>query len=90
MTDLTAGQAVMPYLYRGKPDLLVLNARIMEARIAAGRPLVSEPRKRGMPPGHGTQARAVWDRRRGHKPCASCLQAETLAHKMQVERRQGR
>lgn len=39
MADLTAGQMVMPYLYRGDPKLIELNDRIMAARYAAGEPL---------------------------------------------------
>jgi len=85
MTDLTAGQMVMPYLYRGKPDLIYLNDKIMADRIASGRP-VNLKGSRGQAPEHGTEARAVWDRRRGNKPCQECLAGEQLAKKMRAER----
>ena len=89
MSDLNAGQMVMPYLYRGSPKLIELNDRIMAARYAAGRPdpSITDGRRNGQRPGHGTAARAQWDRRRGNKPCASCLAAERLARELREEPR---
>lgn len=40
------------------------------------------PRK--PPPAHGTEARAMWDRRRQITPCQSCRDAERIAHKARV------
>lgn len=87
MSDLTAGQVVMPYLYRGSPKLIELNDRIMAARYASGRTPAPERVRAGQIPGHGTTARAQWDRRRGNKPCAACREAEALAHELSIERR---
>lgn len=65
------------YLYRGRPGLEELNARIMADRAANG---TTEPGQRGTISGHGTDARARRHRAQGEKPCPACAKAEAREH----------